>query len=136
MADNIQERTGAAKVSIWMRNYPYSSAVSDLYNLTMVYLTDLGKLAYKNGHPDLKNGTLRKLLEDSSGSSNIPENSFIYADSNGRATFSEYVYFDAVNERLISEKGIDLGNGFVLSTTSEYLEITHNGNDIGWKMYK
>lgn len=136
MASNANNRTDATKVSIWMRNYSYSNAETDLYNLTLIYLTDLDKLAYKDGHPDLKNGELRKLLEDGSGENNIPEDSVLFADANGRATFNENLLWDQTGERISCVNGVDLGNGFVISSTAEYVEITNGGNDIGFRMYK
>lgn len=133
MASNENSRIGATEVSLFLQNYAYSLAVTDMYNCRMMYLTDIDRIGYKGGDPNLNTGTLRKFVEDASGSSNIVENSILFTDSAGRATSSLNITRDGTEDRIISENGIDLGNNWTIETTPTSLSIKNNGVAIGFE---
>lgn len=126
MGSNITQIPGATEVEIYFRNYTYATAVSDLAALAGVHFTDLDRLGYKN-----TGGTLRKLMEDASGSSNIPDESVLIADSNGRVTFDANLTWDGTDLTIGSGYAATLSDGWSFHCTSTTLEIYKNGAQIG-----
>lgn len=92
MGANVTQVPGATEVEIYFRNYSYATALSDMDPLEFVLFTDLDKCGYKNAA-----GSLHKFLEDASGSSNIPANSILFTDANGRATYDPSFTFDGTS---------------------------------------
>ena len=140
MGQNVTEISGATEIEMYFRNYTYSTALSDLPQLSMVLFTDLDKLGYKNAAE-----TLRKILEDASGSTNTPEERIFFADSAGRATSSDDLKFDGTDLLIDDNSVYHAGNftpnkdSILVNPTSETtaLEIDTNDNVIfthGWEL--
>ncbi|MFA5714654.1 MAG: hypothetical protein WC998_02855 [Candidatus Paceibacterota bacterium] len=125
MAENVTQIEGATEVEIYLRNYPYAAAITDMAALCEIYLTDLDRRAYKNAV-----GSLRKYMEDSTGSTNIPENRLLYSDENGRVTYDENF---TINDGVITLlNGIGLGNGWAWVTTGTSCYLYKDGEFTGF----
>jgi hypothetical protein len=120
MGTNINVIAGATEIELYFRNYTYATALSDLNNLESVFFTDINRYGYKAWSSTPKAGSLRKFLEDASGSVNIPATRVLFADSDGRATSDSDFNFD----------GTDLPSGTVLAVS--------NGGEVpfifGWSL--
>jgi hypothetical protein len=131
MGANVHVIEGATEIELYFRNYTYATALSDLNNLENVFFTDLDRFGYKAWSGTPKAGSLRKFLEDASGSSNIPDESVLFANSDGRATFDSDFSFDGTDLLVpggtvlaISDSGeIPLANGFSLVVTATGIDI-------------
>lgn len=115
MGTNVTQISGATEIELYLRNYTYATALSDLPKLSMVLFTDLDKLGYKNAAE-----TLRKILEDASGSSNTPEDRIFFADSAGRAASSEDLEFDGTDLLVDDNKVYHEGN---FSPNKDYILV-------------
>lgn len=124
MAANITEIEGATEIELYFRNYTYATALSDLNSLEAVNFTDLDRVGYKN-----TSGSLRKFMEDASGSSNIPANRILYTDANGRATSLAGFTFDGTAVMLPA-----FSYGWSFHITSTTFELYKDGADIGIKL--
>jgi hypothetical protein len=122
---NVYVVPGATEVEMYLRNYTYAAALTHLANLAVVLFTDLNRLGYKHL------GSLRKLMEDGSGSSNITPGQMLYADANGRAVGSSGV---TISGGFLTLTGttFNLGNGFSLVTSSTAFELYKDGIPTGW----
>jgi hypothetical protein len=121
MASNITQISGATEIELYFRNYTYASALSDLNNLCAVLYTDLVRVGYKD-----PSGTLRKFMEDASGSSNIPASRILYTDANGRATSSSTLTYDGTSITLPA-----FAYGWSFHITADKFELYKDGSDIG-----
>lgn len=122
MGANVTQVGGATQIELYFRNYTYATALSDLNDLEMVLFTDLDRLGYKNA-----SSSLRKLLEDASGSSNITEGCILYADANGRATFNANFKIDGSGYIELPE----FPYGWSFNGTATTFEIYKDGSPIG-----
>lgn len=122
MGANVTQVSGATEIELYFRNYTYATALSDLNDLEMVLFTDLDRLGYKNA-----DSSLRKLLEDASGSSNITEGCILFADADGRATFDADFKVDGDGYITLPE----FPYGWSFHATADMFEIYKDGSPIG-----
>lgn len=125
MGSNINQVPGATEIELYFRNYTYATALSDLSNGEMVLFTDLERLGYRDF-----SGSLRKIVEESSGSSNITEGCILYADSDGRATFD--ADFKVDGDGYINLPEYPYGWSFNFTATG--IEIYKDGSPTGIKL--
>jgi len=91
MGSNVTVISGAFPFNYYFRNYAYATMSADMGPLQMGQITDL------NGHIGFKNtaGTLKKLMCDASGASNMTQASVPFTDANGELTSDSGLQYTA-----------------------------------------
>ena len=95
MASEFEHASPDVKALVVHLNHPYATLITKLTE---------GMLGIANDHNALvfvdKDGNQYKTLQDATGDAIIPENSVLFADSLGRATYNASVKIDISNARI------------------------------------
>lgn len=130
MGVNVHEISGAEEIELYFRNYVYATALSDMNNLQHAYFTDIDRCGYKGWSETPRAGSMHKFMEDASGSTNIPAESVLFSDANGRATFDADFTFDGTDLVVAGNRVVVEGDAATVGAYGWEIRYTETGVDL------
>lgn len=127
MANSEYEHADPDRKALVIRvNHAYATLITMLTAGMSGIANDLNALVFKD-----KDGNTYKTLQDSTGAATIPENSVIFADANGQATYDSDVKIDITNARIEFPLPFTLAFGDQDTNGSMRIRVTTDGIYLG-----